>query len=233
MYFLKNFSKLILNKKIFFIFNLFFLFFIITTNNIFAQQDSDYNIILNWTVYNLFPNFYLNKNLPTPGSDIEIGLILLKNNKIIDLNNYLIQWFVDNELFKEDYGLTKINFKIKKSVNSYYIINVKIIINDDKKIQKNIIINIKKPKISLEYFIENNDLILKSWPFFFNAEDIKNLKFNWLINNQNFSFEGDNELIIKNYKELNLNNINITHTITNIKNFLESITIKKNIKINE
>ncbi|MEM4648271.1 MAG: hypothetical protein QXO12_03125, partial [Candidatus Pacearchaeota archaeon] len=139
-------------KKIIFLFFLFLIFFTFTNNSLGQEEENNYNIILNWEAYNFYPNFYLNKIFPIFNSNIRAGIVVLKNNKIIDLEKYLIQWYIDDTLIAEDYGLTNIIFKIKKNAGNFYILKVKITDEKNEKIEKNIAINIYQPIISLEYF---------------------------------------------------------------------------------
>ncbi len=186
------------------------------TNSSFSQN---YELIISWQANNYYPPNYQGKSLPVKNTNIALGVILTANNRIIDLNNFLISWYLDNQFFKEDYGLEEINFNVLKNKKTNHFITVEIYNKNNELItKKNLILPIQEPQIVLTPFIpqnfplkENTLLNLEILPYFFNTTNLNNLIFDWQINNQQQTIKGDNKLNL---------------TITTINNQQEKLIIK-------
>lgn len=155
------------NLKLKIIFIIIFIFF--GYSFIFAKNnETNNNIIISWETSNFVPHFFKGKILPSPGSMINISLELIQNNKLVDLSNKKIYWYVNNELINNIKGNKKINFLAPNNTK----VDVRVEL-PELNILKTIEIPITKPKVVInapfpkkQTYFNNFDLVV--YPYFFN-----------------------------------------------------------------
>ncbi|MCS6789158.1 MAG: hypothetical protein NZ484_01140 [Patescibacteria group bacterium] len=154
------------NFKLKIVFIIIFIFF--GYNFILAQNNKADNIIISWQTSNFVPNFFRGKILPSPGSMINVSLELVQNNKLVDLSNTKIYWYVNNELISNIKGNKKINFLAPNDTK----VDIRVEL-PELNILKTIEIPITKPKIVInapfpKKQVYSNNFDLVAYPYFFN-----------------------------------------------------------------
>ena len=67
-------------------------------------------LILTWKANTYIPLDYLGKALPVPGARIDFGLQMVDENKLINLFDNEIRWYVNNNLISSGSGLTNFSY---------------------------------------------------------------------------------------------------------------------------
>ncbi len=164
--------------------------------------------MISWKAYNYAPSWYQGKNFLIYSTPVEIAFELLENDKIVNLSNYEIRWYINNSLFIKGQGIQTILFSPKNqagnnievwiSIVNYNSINGTCTSCGGKDLNKIIYIPVKNPEVIIDSpYLTGTVKIggaykIKALPFFFNVNSLKNLSFDWLVNNQTV-FSGDGQ----------------------------------------
>jgi hypothetical protein len=181
-------------------------------------------VILTWQAQSFVPADYHGKILPTTGANIKTGLEVVNENKIKDLSKINIRWYLDGKLLTQGLGLKEINFNATYAATYSHF--VRAVVLDTEEISGSVDIPIVSPKIIIKTptpatnSIFLGKTLLQAIPYFFNVTDLKNLIFNWTVN--------DKTIKGANFLELELtppvpqdNNLRIRVTAQNLNNDLE------------
>jgi hypothetical protein len=144
--------------------------------------------LFNWEGNSFVPGFYQGKRMVTDNSSLKMSFEVIENNRLININNKGVEWYVDGKLAQKGLGLQKITtngFDVSRSD-----ISVRVLIKNYRgnNLEKNFIIPKVIPKVVIERnFINNTVLagvnIIKAWPLFFNVISLQDLTINWFSNN--------------------------------------------------
>jgi len=144
--------------------------------------------LFNWEGDSFVPGFYQGKRMVTDNSSLKMSFEVIENNRLININNKGVEWYVDGKLAQKGLGLQKITtngFDVSRSD-----ISVRVLIKNYRgnNLEKNFIIPKVIPKVVIERnFINNTVLagvnIIKAWPLFFNVISLQDLTINWFSNN--------------------------------------------------
>lgn len=178
-------SKIKLN---FLVFNLCF-WLLVFGFGLFAKAQTNSQVIIAWQAQDFSPAEYQGKTLPSLGSNIKLSLELVIQNKLQDLSKADIIWYADGKLLGRALGLKQTNFTANKGATDSYFIRA--VINYKSQTYEGAInLPIVSPKIIIEIpspadnFIISEKNIFQASPYFFNINNMKDLSFNWSVNNQ-------------------------------------------------
>lgn len=198
-------------------------------------------IISSWEAYNLYPANYEGKAFATPGSNIHISLIFIKNGKIInDFSKSVksIKWYLDGTFMGDNENSPEIIFQVENSPGNPHLI--KIIANVDNEtishfieipvIQRQVVI---ESKIKSNIVSPNTSLIFSAVPYFFTVNSIEKINFGWAIQNNKIESEKSNTLLVQfgEPKTESQKSIKISSLVNQKEGFLEQIVGDINLRI--
>ncbi len=183
-----------------FIFIFLFLSFFI---NIAGAQTvgSQPQFLVSWKADNYAPSWYSGKISPTKNSKIDITFELIDNGKIADLSKLKVRWYINDKLVlneKNGLGIKSYSFNVNDYAGQDTEIRITILgYKNGKQIDKIITIPVVFPEavISTPYAdlqINTGNTLLIAYPFFFNISDLKNLYFDWNVNNRRIEIDDIN-----------------------------------------
>ena len=123
------------------------------------------DLIVTWKANNYTPAWYLGKKIPIAKTKVDVALQVLENNKLVDLSETEIRWYLDNKLRITGAGRANFSFNAPSTGQGSVIIRVSLPDYKDSEFNKFIVIPIKIPEIVT--FKGKTDL--KAWPYFFNV----------------------------------------------------------------
>ena len=183
-------------KLKFFIFLFFvvgFLFFNFANAQTVTQTTSRPQFMVSWQAQSYAPSWYQGKIFPTKGSRINVVFELIDNGKIADLSKLKVRWYLNDKLVlneKNGLGVKSYSFQANDYAGQDAEIRIAIIgYKGGEQIGKIITIPIAYPEAVIDapysdLQINRGTTLLGAYPFFFNVSDLKNLSFNWNVNNQ-------------------------------------------------
>ncbi len=220
------------------------------SSTIFAQE---HKVVLNWSVNNYVPYWYQGLRLPTIGSQIKVGLTHLNRNQ----DDYYYQWFVNDKRLNDweknkketSFIIEKSNNLIELRIGKKEIIKSKLSLPDKEIIRlvgsEFLKIEVFDPEI-LIYLNDNerlryfDDLIIKpgtkkeflAVPYFFNINDLEELKFTWRFLGQVFNNEDfETNKFILDLKEGSAKSVSILSVMVLDKLSAQNISAEVKIRI--
>ncbi|MDI6733953.1 MAG: hypothetical protein QMD50_00460 [Patescibacteria group bacterium] len=194
------------------------------SSSILAQTESQGEIIFTWQAKNFYPANFEGKALPTQNSNIDTALELLKDNKLQDLSNAAITWFLDGKIFKKGIGFKEASFIANRPASDSHFIKVTIELQNDF-YENSLRLYVFNPKIAIltkpfsRYTIPANaEFSLSAVPFFFNVGSFQDLLFFWQIGSEKTSGSNALSLIFQKTEKT----IDVSVAIQNQKNILET-----------
>ncbi|MDP3729402.1 MAG: hypothetical protein Q8R26_01415 [bacterium] len=151
----------------------------------FAQTNPE--LLLSWSAENYVPSFYQGKILPTQSTSVVVSVDMLQNNRVINISQQNIRWFVDDTLILTGRGASQATFAMSKIGG---IQTVRAIVDyQGTPIEKTIDIQIKKPELVLVFPSPSKTITPQSYlfiglPYFFNVTDLNELTFQWAVNSE-------------------------------------------------
>ena len=210
-------KKILLPKVLFIIFIFSGIFFA-------TYATASAQVLISFEAKNFTPRDYIGKNLPIKNTLVEVGFELILENKIQDLGQSRIFWYLDEKLIQRGNGLKQIAFRTDNPVGSPHFVRI-VVNHKNREYENTLIVPIVEPKIifTTPKFLLVGENVISAAPYFFNAEKIEDLNFLWFINAEEKSRE---QKLILNLKpplpvEPELLKINIALAITNKQNPLE------------
>jgi len=189
------------------------------------------SLIINWQANNFAPSTYQGKLLPTNGSIVSLSILGKIGNKIMDLSDALIMWYLDEEFLTGGLGQTDIQFKVTKTANNFYLIKVNVTLpqqnGSSQFFSQGVRIPIANPQtvINVPYasIQSNTPVFISAVPYFFNIQSINDLSFDWEIITpiETQKVKGDNKIIINTNEYLKGKPINISLKTQNTKSLFE------------
>ena len=139
--------------------------------------------LVSWRALNYVPADYLGKIYPTRLTPVEAGFDLIDNGKIVNLANFNIRWFLDNDILVEGNSIKTVRFNARKYPGSSH--NLRITVEEYKggDVEYSWKISVKSPGLVIDSRHPNNQFslgsyLLRALPYFFNAS-LQNLSFKW------------------------------------------------------
>lgn len=160
----------------------------------------NYSAIITWRANNYFPSNFTGKALPTNGTTVSLSAILLDNQKIQDLSNLPILWYVDGNFLNGGIGDYQTSFHITKTAGDSNTVNVQIgAANQTISGSVNIPVTSYRAVVNVPYptntVPQNSVANLEIIPYFFNVKSFSDFLFSWNINNlQNVTSTTQNTL---------------------------------------
>ncbi|MGC9603240.1 MAG: hypothetical protein ABSF47_02105 [Minisyncoccia bacterium] len=157
-------------------------------------------VIITWQANNYFPASYTGKAAVTPGTLVMASVETYQNNKLADLTGADIRWYVDNELVGNGTGMKTISFSAKQQQGGYQNLRVSVNVGNAP-FENSIQIPISQPTVVISFpspdktVRAGSQIDLVAIPFFFNVNSLSDLKFTWLINDQQTANQ-DNQVSI-------------------------------------
>ncbi len=193
--------------------------------------------LVSWKAYNYTPNFYQGKSFPIYSTPTEISFELLENNKLVNLSNYEIRWYLNNTLFIKGKGLQTISFVPKNQASTNIVIRIAVVNYKGEELNKLIYIPVKNSELILDSPYLTNIVEVgktyqfKALPFFFNADNANNLFFDWTVNDQPVISDENPDVLNLTISTSTPSGmeININATVKNTLSVLELAT--KNLKL--
>jgi len=190
--------------------------------------------LITWQAQSFAPAEYPGKNLPSPGTNIKLGLEAIKENKLQDLSKINIRWYLDGKLLTQGPGLKETNFTVNKGATYSHF--VRAVIMDKQEISGTVDIPIVSPKVIIktpsptDTSVPLGKTLFQAIPYFFNVANLGELIFKWSVNNQ--ALEGNNLLELEITPPIPSNhNLNVRVTAQNLKNDLEFGTKEINLNV--
>ncbi len=146
-------------------------------------------IFLTWRANTYIPSGFSGKAMPTAGSQIIASAELIDNGKTVDLSKQNVYWYQDNNFIAGGYGLQTATFRAPDVAGGTIDIRVEFP-NYSKGAQlKTITVPIVRPEAIIESpspdgKFSSSPIQLFGQPYFFNANTISKLNFNWTVNGQ-------------------------------------------------
>ncbi len=194
----------------------------------FAQAPAQ--VILTWQANNFYPAGFSGKALATPNTPITVSAEVLRNGRLVDLEEASFIWYVDEKLASRGDGLKEITFTVNKSSGDSHFVRV-YIESGTQVFENSTRIPVSSPRVVLKAPHPNQIIRTGSKPevtavpYFFNVSNFQNLNFFWQIDTGKIRESGNDNRLILNIGEARPGQtIQITGTARNINNILEAAT---------
>lgn len=181
-------------------------YFLLFTFSASAQTASQTAIkpqfMVSWQVASYAPSWYQGKIFPTKGSRINVTFELIDSGKIADLSKLKVRWYVNDDLVlneKNGLGIKSYSFRANDYAGQDTEIRIAVVgYKGGEQLDKIVIIPVVSPEAAIdapysELQIKTGITSLVAYPFFFNVSDLKNLSFDWNVNNQPAESVGNNQ----------------------------------------
>lgn len=151
------------------------------------SQEVDSELIITWQAQNFYPSDYQGKANIAEDNSVLISAMGTLDNQVIDLSNAEFSWYIDNNLYENSVGASEIIFDADKNSGNSYFIRV-VVRSENVNFEKSFNISVREQEVVIENnspsnsLSQNEEIILKSTPYFFNISSIDNLSFFWEIN---------------------------------------------------
>lgn len=132
---------------------------------------------------------YEGKSLPTNGSAVNVAFELIENGKVVSLSSQEIKWFLGSTLVKKAHGVKEYTFR-SEAVSGANQLRIELPgFRGGATLAKSLAIPAVSPEVVLDApYIKNaitgSELTLEALPYYFNAQRLRDILFNWKINNE-------------------------------------------------
>ncbi len=206
-------------------------FYFLLSGSVFAQTAAP-QFLTSWQAQSYAPGWYQGKIFPTKGTPITISFELIDKGKIVDLSKAAVRWYINDELVKnEDNGLGIKSLRFNMPDYAGQETEIKTTIPDYKGSQLDSITRIpsKVPEVVIKSTyvgqrIQAGESSFEAIPYFFNANSLNNLSFDWLANGEKTNNYADTPWSLK----LNIDSqapsgyeINLRAVVSNLLNQME------------
>lgn len=150
---------------------------------------SAHKIFLTWRTNTYVPSGFSGKAMPTANSQITASAELIDNGKTVDLSKQNVYWYQDNNFISGGYGLQTVTFRAPDVAGGTIDLRVEFPNYSRGAQLKTVVIPIVRPEAVIESPFPNgkfssSPVQLLGQPYFFNADTISKLNFNWTVNGQ-------------------------------------------------
>lgn len=158
-------------------------------------------LIITWQANNYFPADYAGRALVTPNAPIIASVELVQNNKFIDITQAEIRWYLDDNMIANGTGLKTVSFSAKQQTDGFQTLRVALKIKNTS-LENSIQIPISQPAVIISFpsaqktAAAGSQINLQAIPLFFNVDSLSQLVFDWQINNQKITGQG-NQVTVK------------------------------------
>lgn len=192
-------------------------------------------LLVSWKANNSVPPNFVGKVLPINGTRIDLGMDLLENNRLIDLSNYTIRWFVNDQLKQSGRGLRSISF-VADALGGDDSVRVVVVGYRGSNVSKNITIPIIDPELVIDAPFPGNLIIagtnqIKALLYFFNISGLDQISFNWTANGAATAENASNILELDTRGLPSRTTVGIEAQAQNIRQTLERASAEISLKI--
>lgn len=193
----------------------------------FAAAQTAASVIITWQAQNYFPADFPGKASITPGSQVKAAVEELSGNRLVNLSQAQISWFVNDNLIQSGVGLKSISFAANPDPNG--LVNIRVQVQTGNSSNTNSIsVTASPPFAVIDYpAVQKNipsgsKVTFTAWPYFFNVNSLSDLKFTWQLSGQTITSSG-NQLVLDVGTPLTANQqmLPVTLTTQNTQNPLE------------
>lgn len=155
-----------------------------------SAQSAKTQLLVTWQAGTYAPDGFSGKVMPAADSRILIGVDLIDLGKRVDLSQYKVYWYVNENFYQGAAGLTRINLTAPHIIGESSI-TVRVLIKDyGAGIGKTITIPVVSPEVIIQSSAPSlaagaAPFNLRAYPYFFNVQDPSQLSFNWSLNGEN------------------------------------------------
>ncbi|MCL5733195.1 MAG: hypothetical protein M1334_00830 [Patescibacteria group bacterium] len=167
-----------------------------------AKAQTEPFILITWKALNYAPANFEGKVLPMQNSPIVASVALLQNGKFIDVSKMQIKWTLNDNVIKSGYGLQTITFFEPDIGGRGLSSNLQVEFPDYSGgfILNSIQINPVLPQVVIDApypqnQFSNQEITVRSLPYFFNVNDISGLNISWTANSQSPTSLSDPSLL--------------------------------------
>lgn len=167
----------------------------------FAAAQNPTEIILTWQAMNFYPSDYKAKAVASLNTPVVVSATAVKNDRIRDLSDATITWYLDNKFFNRGKGLREIIFNVKKSAGNEYLVKAEVDFGNEFA-EKTFSIPVGSQKVVIDTPLPNRSVslgdkvILGAIPYFFNVGSFDEITFGWKINNTTRE-EGKSQVVLE------------------------------------
>ncbi len=149
-------------------------------------QQAEPQLVITWHANTYIPSWFKGKALPTANSSITASLELSDRGKLVNLSQYTIYWYADDQLISGGQGLQKITFRAPSVSDNIVDLRAEVPAYTSG-VLKTIAIPVVGPEATIESPFPNGEfhstpIELRGWPFFFNVKKSSSLNFSWAVN---------------------------------------------------
>ncbi len=158
---------------------------------------SNVQVVITWQANNYFPAGFEGKSLPAPYAQVVASVELLEDNKLADLSQATVNWFVDDKFQKSGVGLKTFSFYTQQEDSGYVSVRAVIELQGGGGARGSLQIPIVAPTLVLSYaapsnsVAANSSVTLAAIPFSFNVSSPSDLTFFWTINGAQSNVSGN------------------------------------------
>ncbi|MCL4404219.1 hypothetical protein M1432_02665 [Patescibacteria group bacterium] len=185
------------------------------------------SVIITWQAQNYFPADFPGKASVTPGSPVKASVEELSGNRLVNLGQAQVSWFVNDNLIQSGVGLKSIIFTASPDPTGLVNIRVQVQTGSGSN-TSSISITASPPFAVIDYpAVQKNipsggKIVFTAWPYFFNVSSLSDLKFTWQLNGQTVTSSGNQlTLDIGTPQSSSQQMLPVTLTTQNIQNPLE------------
>lgn len=168
------------------LFTFFFYGVVFVYHNANAQM-SGVQAIITWQANNYFPANFQGRALATNKTPISASVELVVNQKIQNISDATIAWYIDGSFFRKGTGLKEISFSVSKAKGDSHSIRVSIRTSEIET-GASASIPIFDPEIVIEtggagdLIRGGSQITFQAVPYFFNISSMSDLSFSWKVN---------------------------------------------------
>ncbi|RME58653.1 hypothetical protein D6779_06030 [Candidatus Parcubacteria bacterium] len=89
-------------------------------------KEASVQFLIDWKAESVVPRGYQGKALPGPSTKINVSFNIIDNNKLVDLSNRQIRWYLDDELIESGIGLQTFSFRTFRMGDTYHRVRVEV-----------------------------------------------------------------------------------------------------------
>lgn len=162
------------------------LFLCATIRNSVSAQTPAPQLFLTWSAQNYAPAEFTGKVLPTARSRMRAAVELIANGKLVDLKNYTLYWYMNDQFVDGGKGMAHVSFFAGEAIGPAEL-RVQIEDYPGGPIQKTVEIPVVRPMVVIqtpfsEGLLTRTQFEAVGIPFFFNVKDIGELILSWSVN---------------------------------------------------
>ncbi len=151
--------------------------------------DTNPEIIVTWKATNYAPANYKGKVIPTGQTPVVVSMAVLDNGTLADLQNSIVLWYINDELFKSGLNMHTITLSTQKFPGEKVFVRAEIQNYKNQDILKTAEIPTIPPEVVVEAPFPDRQtnarqIQLHATPYFFNVKNSTDLIYNWTINDQ-------------------------------------------------